>query len=201
MRCVVTDQYGATATSSAAKMTVSSLKITAQPKDFVGVVGSTAKFTVTASGDGLTYQWQYSDDNGKTWLASSIKSATYSAKLSSDKNGRMVRCIVTDQYGTTATSGSAKMTVSSLTLLSQPANYVGAVNSTAKFAVMADGDGLTYQWQYSDDNGKTWGKSTVTSAIYSATLTSGKNGRMVRCIVTDQYGATVTSGTASMKIG
>ena len=202
VRCIVTDQYGNTAISSAAKMTiVSSLKITTQPKDYTGAVNSTAKFTVAASGTGLTYQWQYSDDNGKTWLASSIKTATYSAKFTADKNNRMVRCIVTDASGNTVTSNAAKMTLTGPVITSQPQNYVGAVNSTAKFTVAATGDGLTYQWQYSDDNGATWLASSIKSATYSAKFTADKNNRMVRCIVTDANGNTVTSNAASMKLG
>ena len=200
VRCIVTDQYGNSLTTGAAKMLVSSLKITGQPANFTGAVGDTAKFTVTASGDGLTYRWEYSDDNGATWLPSSLKTSTYSAKLTADKNGRMVRCVVTDQYGNSAASDAAKMSVSGLKITAQPADYSGAVNSTAKFTVTASGDGLTYQWQYSDDNGKTWLASSLKSATYSAKLTADKNNRMVRCIVTDQYGASATSNAAKMTV-
>ena len=174
--------------------------ITTQPKNYVGAVNSTAKFTVAATGDGLTYKWQYSDDNGKTWLASSLKSATYSAKLTADKNNRMVRCIVTDANGNSVTSDAAKMILSGPVITTQPKNYVGAVNSTAKFTIAATGDGLTYKWQYSDDNGRTWLASSLKSAVYSAKLTAEKNNRMVRCIVTDQNGASVVTNAVSMRI-
>ena len=201
VRCVVKDQYGNSAVSNAAKMALNGPAITTQPKDYTGAVNSTAKFTVAASGSGLTYQWQYSDDGGKTWLASSIKTATYSAKFTADKNNRMVRCIVTDASGNSVTSNAAKMTLTGPVITAQPQNYVGAVNSTAKFTVAATGDGLTYQWQYSDDNGATWLASSIKSATYSAKFTADKNGRMVRCIVTDENGNTVTSNAASMKLG
>ena len=201
VRCVVKDQYGNSAVSNAAKMALNGPAITTQPKDYTGAVNSTAKFTVAASGSGLTYQWQYSDDGGKTWLASSIKTATYSAKFTADKNNRMVRCIVTDASGNSVTSNAAKMTLTGPVINAQPQNYVGAVNSTAKFTVTATGDGLTFQWQYSDDNGATWLASSIKTATYSAKFTADKNGRMVRCIVTDANGNTVTSNAASMKLG
>ena len=201
VRCIVTDQHGVSVTSSAAKMALAGPVITIQPKDYVGAVNSTAKFSVAASGDGLKYQWQYSDDNGATWLASSIKSATYSAKFTSEKNNRMVRCIVTDASGNSVTSNAAKMTLSGPVITSQPQNYVGAVNSTAKFTVTATGNGLTYQWQYSDDNGATWLASSLKSATYSAKFTAEKNNRMVRCIVTNADGNSVTSNAVSMRIG
>ena len=200
VRCVVKDQSGASVISSAAKMTVSGVRITTQPVDYVGAVNSTAKFTVAASGTGLSYQWQYSDDNGRTWLASSIKSATYSAKFTADKNNRMVRCIVKDGNGSTAISDAVSMKIGP-TITTQPKNYVGAVNSTAKFTVAASGTGLSYQWQYSDDNGKTWLVSSLKTAAYSAKLTAEKDGRMVRCVVKDANGVTNTTNAVSMKIG
>ena len=196
VRCVVTDQYGNSVTTVSAMMRIA-LTITAQPADYVGAVNSTAKFTVKASGAGLSYQWEYSDD-GETWLLSSLKSATYSAKLTSEKNGRMVRCVVTDQHGNSVTTVSAVMRIA-LTITAQPKDYTGAVNSTAKFTVAASGNGLTYQWQYSDD-GVTWLPSTLKSATYSAKLTAEKDGRMVRCILTDANGNTVITNAATMKI-
>ena len=200
VRCVITDKNGGSVISGSAKMIVSGPVITCQPKDYTGAVNSTAKFTVSASGNGLTYQWQYSDDSGKTWLASSLKTATYSAKLTADKNGRMVRCVVTDKNGGSVISGSAKMIVSGPAITGQPKDYTGAVNSTAKFTVKASGSGLTYQWQYSDDGGKTWLASSLKTATYSAKFTADKNGRMVRCVVTDKNGISVISSAASMKL-
>ena len=200
VRCVVSDPYGSAVTSDPAVMRVSNLKLTAQPKDYVGAVNSTAKFSVGATGDGLKYQWQYSDDGGQTWLASTLKTAVYSAKLTAEKDGRMVHCIVTDQYGVSAISGSAKMTVSGPAITGQPADYVGLVNSTAKFTVVASGSGLKYQWQYSDDGGKTWLESSLRSATYSAKFTAEKNNRMVRCIITDASGSSVTSTAAKMTL-
>ncbi len=183
------------------KQTRTPLVITAQPKDYAGKFNSTASFSVSAEGDGLTYQWQISDDSGKTWSNSSVKNPKYSTRLTADKDGRMVRCIVTDQYGSSVTSDAAAMKIQKeLSITTQPQNYVGKVNSTAKFTVKAVGDGLTYQWQISDNGGKTWKNSSVTKAVYSSKLTSDKDGRMVRCIITDQYGNITTSDAASMKI-
>ncbi len=201
VRCVVTDAGGNSVTSDAATMRVSKLTITQQPKDYAGKVNSTASFTVAATGEGLSYQWQISDDQGENWTNSSVKTAKYSAKLTAAKDGRLVRCIVSDQSGASVTSASASMSIaSSLTITRQPTDYTGKLNSTASFSVAAEGESLSYQWQYSDNGGSTWKKSSVVSAVYSATLTAAKDGRMVRCIVTDQSGNSVTSASAVMRI-
>ena len=72
--------------------------------------------------------------------------------------------------------------------------------ATASFKVVATGSGLTYQWQLSDDQGKTWRNSKATTANYSAAVTDSNNGRYVRCIVTDKFGNSVKSNAAIMKI-
>ncbi|MBQ1555424.1 MAG: peptidoglycan-binding protein, partial [Clostridia bacterium] len=53
------------------------LKITRQPANVTVALGGKVSFTVKAEGTGLTYQWQLSDDNGKTWRNSSVKKADY----------------------------------------------------------------------------------------------------------------------------
>ncbi len=200
VRCVVTDESGFSVTSETAVMRVSTLKITTQPKDYAGKTNSTATFTVAAEGEGLKYQWQISDDNGASWTNSSVKAAKYSAKLTAAKDGRMVRCVVTDQYGASVISQAAVMRISGVTITTQPKDYNGKVNSTASFNVAAEGEGLTYQWQISDDQGKTWTNSSVKAAVYTTKLSAARDGRMVRCIVTDQDGNTATSSTAVMRI-
>lgn len=42
-----------------------------QPSDFIGVLGQTSWFTVKAVGYS-TIQWQYSNDNGLSWLNSGL---------------------------------------------------------------------------------------------------------------------------------
>ncbi len=199
VRCVITDQTGKTLISDAATMMLSKLAITAQPKDYIGKKGSTAKFTVKAVGDGLTYQWQISDNGGKTWKNSSVKKADYSTSLTASKDGRMVRCIVTDQYGVSVTSSAVSMTISKITITTQPKDYVGKVNSTAKFTVKAVGEGLTYQWQYSES--MFWENSSVKAASYSTKLTDARDGRRIRCVITDRYGTEVATDSVTMKIG
>ena len=202
VRCVVNDKYGRTATSEAAYMLApTELKITQQPVNYTGALGSTVKFSVTAQGDGLTYQWQLCDDQGKNWRNSSNTTSQYATTLSETNNGRYVRCVVSDKNGNSVTSSAASMKIAgsvTLAITKQPVDYTGASGSTAAFSVKATGEGLTYQWQLSDDKGKTWRNSKATVANYSATLTDANNGRYVRCIVTDKNGKSVTSSAASM---
>lgn len=181
-------------------MKISSLKVTAQPADMTADNGARVTFTVKSVGPDPSFQWQLSDDQGLTWRNSSTKSATYSTTLSRANDGRYVRCVVTDKYGNSVMSRAACMAISSLRILTQPQSVTLKQGTAASFRVVTVGKGLTYQWQLSDDQGKTWRNSSVKTPAYTTTLTDKNNGRYVRCVVTDKYGNKVTSNAASMKV-
>ncbi len=88
-------------------------EITLQPSDQNVPAGSAAVFTVTAEGTHLTYQWQYSENGGESWIscdsAESV-AASFRFTVSESLDGRLYRCVVTDEYGT-VTSDAAKLTV------------------------------------------------------------------------------------------
>jgi hypothetical protein len=158
--------------------------ITVQPKAATVALNGTAKFSVTATGTGLTYQWQYSADGGTTWKKPSFTSntATITMTATSARNGLLFRCLVTNSYGTT-TSSTAKLTVTTKPVITvQPKAVTAALNGTAKFSVTAVGPGLSYQWQYSADGGTTWKTPSFTSNTASITMTatSARNGLLFR---------------------
>ena len=179
--------------------------ITAQPTDVSVKVGSAAKFTVEAQGEGLTYQWKVSADNGETWsnsTAATANSATLSFTAGSAYHGRLYRCVVTSAYGGVAISDAAKLTVKPR-INSNPQAAKVAIGGTAKFSVKATGADLTYQWQYKTSPDGTWKKATAsgaTTATISVPATAGRNGYLYRCVVTDKYGQKATSYSAILVI-
>ena len=102
-RCVVRDSSGSSVISESRKLSTG-LRITVQPKDFAGKVGDQFSASVTAEGTGLSYQWQYSKDGGKSWRNSGVasaKTATYSFKIASGDLGINYRCVVRDSFNNT----------------------------------------------------------------------------------------------------
>ncbi len=187
-----------------------SVAITTQPQNVTATAGSTAKFTVKASGTGLTYQWQYSIDGGDTWKdspATGNKTATLSVPATATRNGYKYRCVV--KSGTAkVTSKAATLTVTAgaadakVTISTQPASVTAAVGGTAKLTVKASGTGLTYQWQYSTDGGSTWKDSPATgnkTATLSVPATATRNGYKYRCVVKSGT-AKVTSKAATLTV-
>ena len=58
-RCVVTDKYGESVTTDAARLVkLEVFEIVTAPVDFEGELGAAASFTLEATGTDLTYQWQ-----------------------------------------------------------------------------------------------------------------------------------------------
>jgi hypothetical protein len=114
-RCVTKDKDGGSTTSEAAARTLTEgPKITAQPEDVTIEAGEVAKFSVEATGDGLTYQWQYRADSSSNWANTGLpgaKTATLSITARAEYSGRQFRCVITDKDGGSVTSEAATLTL------------------------------------------------------------------------------------------
>ena len=201
-RCIITNQNGKSVTSDTAVL-FTAPKITAQPKKATKAVGSTAKFTVTAEGTGLTYQWQYRKPNSDTWqksTATGAQTATVSVSATEARNGYQYRCVITNKSGISVTSSPAALAVTAK-ITAQPQKVTKAVGSTAKFTVTAEGTGLTYQWQYQSPGATSWTNlSSATSASLSVTATEARNGYQYRCVIKNSLGNSVTSSGAKLTV-
>lgn len=87
--------------------------------------GETATFTITATGNGISYQWQISTD-GSAWAdidrANSSSYTTQAATM--DMNGDQYRCVVSNTTGDSATSSAATLTVNKTPSTIDPA-FIG----------------------------------------------------------------------------
>ena len=201
-RCRITDVNGKTVTSSAVTLTITP-KITAQPKSISAYVGATAKFTVTATGAGLKYQWQYKYPDG-SWTNSgytSGKTASLSFAAQAKYNKMQYRCKITDANGKTITSSAVTLTIDPK-ITAQPKSITASVGATVKFTVTATGAGLKYQWQYKYPDG-TWtnsGYSSAKTATLSVPVLAKYNGIQYRCIITDANGKKLTSSAVTLTV-
>ena len=87
-------------------------KITAQPKDQTAATGETVEFTVEATGEDLTYQWQYST-SGVYWFNSSMSGSdtnSLTVQAITKRNGQQYRCVITDANGNKLMSDPATLT-------------------------------------------------------------------------------------------
>ncbi len=211
-RCLITDSEGNTLISDAAVLTinenVSNLIITEQPKDQSAEIGSTASFCVVAEGTDLSYQWQYSK-TGVYWYESSMEgSDTSSMKVvvTEKRNNYQYRCLITDSEGNTLTSDVAVLTINKnmpdLIITEQPKDQSAEIGSTASFCVVAEGTGVSYQWQYSK-TGVYWYESSMEgsdTSLMKVVVTEKRNNYQYRCVITDSEGNTLISDAAVLTI-
>ena len=172
------------------------LKITTEPATAAyAKEGAKVSVKITAVGDGLKYQWYIKNDGATKYSKSSVTSATYSTTMSDKAHGRRIYCVVTDEYGNSVQSKTF-MLRRQATITKEPATAAYAqMGKTVSVKITAVGDGLKYQWYIKNAGATKYSKSSITSATYSATMSSKVEGRRIYCVVKDKYGKTVQSKT------
>lgn len=166
-----------------------------QPTDITINYGKMAQFAPVIKGEGLTYTWYYKDAK-TSWYKSSLTTATYDIKGTAARDGRQVYCVATDITGKSVKTGIATLTVvpnEELAIIDQPTVVEGALNKSVSVALDVTGDDLTYVWYYSDNGGKSYYKSSLTTATYDIVLKEERMGRKVYCEITDAFGEKETS--------
>lgn len=197
--CLIKDAYGNKLKTKTISLKVNeAVKITQEPKGVAVAEGEVAKATVKATGNGLKYQWYVKDLDDDSYTKSSNTTNTYSVKMSASRSGRRVVCKITDSDGNTVKT--SPVTLSQITITKQPKSVKASSGETAKTSVKASGDGLKYQWYLKNPGAEKYSKSSITGKTYSCTVNKDNNGRLVYCKITDKYGNSVKSDTASIKL-
>ena len=187
--------------------------ITTQPENFFGTAGSTATFTVKAEGDRVTYQWQRSKDEGKTWTdISGETSEALNVTIQSSDFGSQYRCIAKDFMGHVATSQAGKLASSiasqsawdpEYTIINEPDDYYGRPGDIATFIVEAEGKNLSYQWLYQapgSDEFVYCTSSDATTNTLRVEMTTESDGAQYRCFITDANGDMGSTRCATVKL-
>ena len=200
--CVVTDKYGYTATSKTVEIGRTAY-IMYQSDSMTIPSGCEAYASVSADGEGLTYQWYYAKKGSKKYTKiKSAKSDTYKVTMSSKNKGRRYYCLVTDKYGNTVKTEPVTLNMQPvLKITKQPKSVKVASGKYAKVTVKASGSGLQYTWYYAEKGSQEFRPLTkVTGNTYKLKMTSKNSGRRVYCVVTDKYGCIVESKIVTLSV-
>jgi Pectate lyase len=166
--------------------------ITTQPVSQTADLGASITFSVSATGDNLTYQWKKGgvDLPGATSASYTINNVT------ADDAGNYT--VVVTNGGGSVTSAAATLAVNTPdtipTITTQPASTVVTAGGNASFTVAASGQNLTYQW--SKNGTPVDGATTATLSITSAAASDAGNYTVT---VTNSAGS-VTSEPATLTV-
>jgi hypothetical protein len=170
----------ASATAGTTSVTIDSAPlISGNPSGATKCAGDTITFSVTASGDGLTYQWR----KGGTNIAAAI-SNSYSIAVIATNDAGSYDCVVSGTCSQAATSTAALLTVSPTAVAGTATATSTNVCSGSATTITLSGFTGAIQWQSSTDN-------VVFASISGETNATVNTGPLV---VTTYFRVVVTSG-------
>lgn len=205
-RCIITGSKNSKLESKAAALYVgNAVEFTTQPQDQTVIDTENAVLTVTAT-NAYAYCWQYRT-NGNDWRNTSLTGCNTDTLTvpAMGKNGYQYRCVVTGLSGETYISDAVTLTVVEapfLEVISDPSDRTVPAERVVRFAAVADGEVVSYCWQYTLDGG-TWQDASFEGAdtsILTVVATPDLSGAQFRCIITGQYGIQVITRSAKLTI-
>lgn len=193
--------------------------ITTQPLTQTVTAGTTANFTLSASGSPTAYQWYRQPARTSTWdrlsnggAYSGATTATLSVATDTSMNEDRFLCLVSSGSGTT-TSGAAQLRANETTpvFTVQPNDISAPSGNSTPFTVAVGGSTtfgyFTYQWQRQAAGTSSWSNlsdggaySSTTTASMRVVSAASMNGDKFRCVVTNTAGSS-TSNVATLSSG
>ncbi len=170
-RAVITTQCGLINTDAATLSVNVATAITTQPSNVTLCAGNNATFNSSATGNGVTYQWQVSTDGGTSWTdISGATSASYSINsVGTTANGNRYRVIATVTTGGcpgSLNSNEAALVVNAAPTVASSASTQSVCSGTP-VTLTATG-ATTYSW--------TPGNLTGASVTVNPTVSSANPG-------------------------
>ena len=193
--CVVTDKYGNSIQTDTVTISIEAAKtelvILQQPVSVVVAEGERATVTFEAQGDGLTYKWYFKDTTAsKFYVTNTFKSNTYSAVITSEKNGRQVYCVVTDAYGNSVTTDTVTLSIEVDNTVDKGTcgeNLTWKLDDAGVLTISGTGAMTDYE------NNSPWkGNETIVKVVVAEGVTSIGAGAFVDCFCINEVSLSST---------
>jgi hypothetical protein len=164
--------------------------ISAQPNGTDVCEGSQFSVSVTATGDGLSYQWRRNGQN-----ISGATASTYSVNEAQLSDAGAYDCVITNACSS-VTSQTVNVGVESeATFTSQPDSLELCAGNQATFSVTVSGSVTSYQWFYNGDE-----IPNATSSTYTIPSTTANDAGTYHCQVNAGECGLVVSDTAVLTV-
>lgn len=166
--------------------------ITQQPRS-TAILPGTARFSVVATGTGLTYQWQLKAPGVLWGNISGATSSSYSVTATAGRNGNQVRAVIRNSGGQVISAPATLTVITAPRITSQPTARTAKAGTRTTFTVKAVGYNVHYRWQQLLP-GTQWTYLTgKTQPSLTLTATPGRNGAKYRVVTTTLAGRTIST--------
>jgi hypothetical protein len=170
--------------------------ISSQPAGQTVSAPSSATFSITAAGTGLSYQWRKNgsplSDMGNI---SGVAGTTLTINPTSEGDAGSYDVVVTGTCGSLTSSAATLEVNTPPSVTTSPSNQVALAGTSVSFTAAAGGNPVpTVQWQMSTNGGTSWsdvGGGTATTLALSSVTTS-QNGRKYQAVFTNSCGSAIT---------
>ncbi len=152
---------GSTASNTASLTIIPASVIATQPSSQTVCLGNNATFTMSATGDNLTYQWRKA---GVIIGGATLSSYTIIGVIVGDIGNYDV--VVTGTCGI-VTSNTVSLSLGNIVINNNPVSQTVCTGTNVTFSVGATGSGITYQWRKGGVNigGATGSSFTITGVV------------------------------------
>lgn len=202
------------------------ITITQQPSPVSTVRGETVNFEVAATGEDLSYRWQWNTGSGTagadtwTFFDSSVYPNNTAVSVSGYNSRQLVlsnvipaisghryRCVVfSGSDGIASDSATLTVVESTATITQQPVDRTVTAGDSTIFSVMVDAYDPSYQWQSQRPWSSNWmdivdgstysGANSNILRVNTSQYASDFDGMKYRCVITDDDGMITSSVTS-----
>ena len=189
-RCTVSSGEAKVVSEVAQVSIIENLEIIREPEDIEASIGETVELNIEASGENLSYQWQWSTD-GKKWnncTGTGYDTDTFSFVMQKKYDGRRYRCTVSSGEAKVVSEAAQVSIIENLEIIREPEDVEASIGETVELNIEASGKNLSYQWQWSVD-GKKWNNCTgkgYNTDTFSFVMQTKYDGRRYRCIISNR---------------
>lgn len=185
------------------------LKITRPPSSNYGVhLGERYTIDIEVQGEGLNYRWYYRNPGETAWRNAYHGYADYEFIMDEEDDGMQLYCEIWDQYGKTLETKVITVNLIYPEITQQPPSASTYRNTVGSCAVRATGAlPLQYAWyvmlpgesayRHYEDSIRLNGIMAVDNTLHFS-MSDAINGAQAYCVITDSYGAAVTSETSTL---
>jgi hypothetical protein len=176
-RVVVTGTPQTRNSNSATLTVIQPPSISSHPQNTMACEGGTAAFNVTASGGGLSYQWQENQGSGFTNISnggvySGANTATLTlSNVTAAMNGYAYRVIVSGTCSPAATSNPAALTVITINTSGTQTNVSCNDGNDGSATVTASGGTRPYSYSWAPSGGNDSTATALAAGSYTVTVT------------------------------